>query len=204
MARKPTPKKAKPDRLIERDGALWQKCQQKNCPRTRPVQDFAPRRSEANLALFLQAAALYQQTQSAAARATVVRHASAQCNNCRDIRKRTQVNPNSKTGQCRAYLHHLRATEFRVCVHCKTTRCIELDNVVSDADRAVLFRDGKVLHAKHHALGHYCWWAQPAHGGVEGMRLEKAVCEPSCQSSIETQGKLLATGLPWMFHVDGG
>ena len=179
MPRKP--KKAKPDRLIERDGALWQKCQKTSCPRTRPVEEFAPRKSEANLALFLQAAALYQETQSAEARATVVQHAASKCDHCRDSAKRSAVNPKTKPGQCRAYLHELRATEFRVCVHCKTTRCIELDNVVSDADRAVLFEQGKVYVPKHRALSDFMWWSIPAHGGVEGMRLEKAVCEPCCR-----------------------
>jgi hypothetical protein len=110
-----------------------------------------------------------------------VQHVVKDCDHCRDIVKRSRVNPNTKRGQCRAYLHELRATEFRACVHCGTTRCIELDNVVSDADRAVLFRDGKVWVAKHHALSDYPWWAQPAHGGVEGMRLEKAVVEAACR-----------------------
>ena len=176
----------KDDRLFEQDGRLFQKCQKKNgrgeaCSQKRPVEEFAPRKSEANLALFLQAAALYQETKSAAARAIVVQHVVKDCDHCRDSKKRTQVNPNSKPGQCRAYLHDLRATEFSKCVHCGTTRCIELDNVVSDADRAVLFEQGKVYVAKHHRLSDFHFWAQPAHGGVEGMRLEKAVCEAACK-----------------------
>ena len=182
MPRKPkAAPKPKDDRLFEQDGRLFQKCQKK-CGRRGPVEEFAPRRgSEATLETFLQAAVLYQQNKSAAARATVVQHVTAWCDHCRDINKRSRFNPNSTTGECRAYVRELRATEFSKCVHCKTTRCIELDNVVSDADRAVLFRDGKVYVAKHHGLGDYCFWAQPAHGGVEGMRLEKAVCEAACR-----------------------
>ena len=182
MPRKPkAPPKPKVDRLIERDGALWQKCQfGGTCPRTCPVEEFAPRQGEANLALFLQAVVLYKETQSAAARATVVQHVVKDCDHCRDIMKRSRVNPDTKKGKCRAYLHELRTTEFRVCVHCGTTRCIELDNVVDDADRAELFKEGKVYVPKHHKLSDYSWWAHPAHGGVEGMRLEKAVCEPCC------------------------
>ena len=190
MTRKPKQAKPKPDRLIVRDGALWQKCWHK-CRRTRPVEEFAPRKSEANLAVFLQAAALYQSTQGEAARATVVQHATGMCDHCRDSKERSRVNPTTKPGQCRAYLHHLRATSFRVCVHCKTTRCIELDNVVSDADRAVLFREGKVYVAKHHALGDYPWWSIPAHGGVEGMKLETCVVEPCCRMchTLQPTGK---------------
>ena len=187
MPRKPkAAPKPKVDRLIERDGALWQKCQNtkgrgQTCPRTRSVEEFAPRRGEATLAEFLQAAVRYQETRSAEARATVVQHVTACCDHCRDIAKRSEVNPTTKKGKCRAYLHELRATEFRVCVHCGTTRCIELDNVVSDADRAVLYAEGKVYVPKHHALSDYKWWAIPAHGGVEGMKLEKAVCVPACK-----------------------
>ena len=180
--------KPKDDRLFEEDGRLFQKCQNiRGCKQTRPVESFAPRKSEANLETFLQAAALYQQTKSAAARATVVQHVVGNCDHCRDIQKRSAVNPNTKLGQCRAYLHELRTTEFRACVHCGTTRCIELDNVVSDADRAVLFRDGKVWVEKHHHLSDYHFWAQPAHGGVEGMRLEKAVCEAACNMCHKLQ-----------------
>jgi hypothetical protein len=212
MTRKPKPAKPKPDRLFERDGALWQKCQKNSCPRTRPVEEFAPRQGEANLALFLQAAALYRQTQSAETRAIVVKHAKDLCDHCRDIVKRSHVNPKSKPGQCRAYLHHLRATEFRVCVHCKTTRCIELDNVVSDADRAVLYAEGKVYVRKHHHLSAFMWWARPGHGGVEGMRLEKAVCEPCCRmchalqptsaSGNRVDPKTLPDAVPNEYNVD--
>ena len=176
--------KPKVDRLIERDGALWQKCQKTSgkwtCPRVRPVEEFAPRQGEAILALFLQAAVRHQETRSAEARAFLMQHVVEKCDHCRDSIKRSAVNPTTKTGGCRAYLHKLRATEFRACVHCGTTRCIELDNVVDDADRAELFKEGKVYVPKHHKLSDYSWWAHPAHGGVEGMRLEKAVCEPCC------------------------
>ena len=183
MPRAPKPKPPKVDRLIQRlGGKLWQKCQLNSCPRTRPVEEFAPRRaSEKVLAEFMQAVLDYQELQLPSDRATIVQHATALCDHCRDSKKRSEVNPNTKKGKCREYLHELRATEFRECVHCGGTRCIEFDNIVSDADRAVLFEQGKVLHAKHHALSKYGWWAQPAHGGVEGMKLEKAVCEPCCR-----------------------
>ena len=184
------PKKAKPpkvDRLIQRPGGkLWQKCQRtkgngRTCSRTRPVEEFAPRKNERFLAEFMQAILDYQELQMPSDRATIVQHVTAWCDHCRDIKKRSKVNPNTKSGKCRAYLQELRETEFRRCKHCSTRRCIELDNVVSDADRAVLYAEGKVSVPKHYPLGDYYWWAQPAHGGVEGMRLEKAVCEPACR-----------------------
>ena len=179
MAR--APKSAKPpkvDRLIEHDGKLYQKCSHK-CPRTCRIEKFAPRTSEAKIAKFARAVAEYKETQSATARATIVQLATTQCDFCRDIYKRSHVNPTTKKGQCRAYWEELKETTFHTCVDCGATRCVEADNVVSDAERAVLFAEGKVLHATHHKLSHYCWWA--CHGGVEGMKLEKEVCMGRCK-----------------------
>ena len=176
MARKP--KKPKPDRLIEHGGALYQKCSNK-CPRTCRIEAFAPRKGEAKIAKFERAVAQYKATQSADARATIVEHATKHCEHCRDGEKRTAVNPTTTTGKCKAYWEQLKATEFSTCVDCGGTRCVEADNVVSDADRAVLFEQGKVLHAKHHKLSGYNWWSN--HGGVEGMKLEQEVCDPRCR-----------------------
>jgi hypothetical protein len=181
MARPPKPKKPKVDRLIERDGALWQKCSRKKCPRTCPVEEFAPRRCEAHLAAFARAVAEYEATQSADARATIVELVVTECDFCRDVDKRSRVKPTTKRGQCKAYWQELQATTFHTCVDCGGTRCVEADNVVSDADRAVLFEQGKVLHATHHALSNYHWWAQPKHGGVDGMKLEQHVCVGRCR-----------------------
>ena len=180
MARAPKkPKPPKPDRLIERDGALWQKCQHNTCPRTCPVEEFAPRRSEAKRATFARAVAQYKETPSADARATIVELVVKDCDFCRDSHKRSDVNPMSKPGQCKAYWEELKATTFHTCVDCGGTRCVEADNVVSDADRAVLFAEGKVLHATHHRLSGYAWWSK--HGGVEGMKLEQALCVGRCR-----------------------
>lgn len=178
MPRKPKPK-PKPDRLIERDGALCKPCWSGGCPFVRPVEEFAPRNNEANLALFLQAAALYRETKSVAARATIVQHATSSCDYCRDSTKRSEINPKTKKGKCRAYWQELQKTTFHTCVGCGGTRSIEADNVVSDAERAELYARGKVLHPKHHCLGDYGWWAK--NGGVHGMRLEKTVCLPRCR-----------------------
>ena len=182
MARAPKkPKPPKVDRLIERDGALWQKCQHTGCPRTCAVEEFAPRTNEANIATFARAVAQYKATQSADARATIVEYVVKLCDFCRDVTKRSQVNPTSKKGQCRAYWHELKATTFHTCVDCGGTRCIEADNVVADTDRAVLFEQGQVSVPKHHKLSDYPWWARPKHGGVEGMKLEQHVCVGRCR-----------------------
>ena len=178
------PKKAKPpkvDRLIDRDGALWQKCKQKTCQRTCPVDTFAPRAGENKLALFLQAAALYQQTRSVAARVTVVQHVTTTCDRCRETNKRSRSNPNSKQGKCRAYWYELKKTTFHTCVDCGATRAVEADNIVSDADRAVLFAKGMVSVPEHHKLSDYMWWSRPAHGRVEGMKREAKVCVSRCK-----------------------
>jgi hypothetical protein len=179
MARKPKPpKKPKADRLIERDGALYQKCSNK-CSRTCAVEAFAPRKGEAKIATFARAVAEYKETQSADARATIVELATACCDHCRDSKKRSDVNPTTTTGKCKAYWQELQATTFHTCVDCGGTRCVEADNVVSDTDRAVLFEQGKVFVPTHHCLSAYNWWAR--HGGVEGMALEQRVCVGRCR-----------------------
>ncbi len=179
MARPPKAKAPKPDRLIEHEGALYQKCSHTRCPRTCRIEKFAPRTSEAMLATFARAVAQYKETQSADARARIVQLVVKECDFCRDFTKRSKVNPTSKPGKCKAYWEELKKTTFHTCVDCGATRCVEADNVVSDADRAVLFAEGKVLHATHHKLSDYPWWAR--HGGVEGIRLEQAVCVGRCK-----------------------
>jgi hypothetical protein len=179
MARPPKPKAPKPDRLVEHDGALYQRCSNKSCPRTCPVEAFAPRRCEAKIATFARAIAQYKATQSADARADLVELVVKKCEHCRDSAKRSDVNPMRGRGKCKLYWEELKETTFHTCVDCGGTRCIEADNVVSDADRAVLFEQGKVLHATHHPLSGYAWWA--LHGGVEGMKLEQQVCKPRCR-----------------------
>jgi hypothetical protein len=181
MARPPKAKKPKVDRLVERDGALWQKCSNTGCPRTCPVEAFAPRKGEAKLAMIAHAIAQYKATRSATARATIVDYVTKKCDVCRDSEKRSAVKPTTKSGKCKAYWEELKETTFHTCVDCGGTRCIEADNVVADADRAVLFAEGKVLHAKHHRLSDYGWWAKPKHGGVDGMRLEQNVCVGRCR-----------------------
>ena len=179
-------KKPKVDRLkpkvgeeTQGDGELWQTCQAKCPTRTRPVKEFAPRRGAAKLAKFERAVALYKETKSADARATIVEHATTTCNRCRDGQSRSDVKKTTKRGICRAYWHKLKATTFHTCVDCEGTRCIEADNIKTDDERAVLFEQGKVKVAEHHPLSDYKWWV--AHGGVEGMRLEAEVCEPRCR-----------------------
>ena len=180
MARAPKkPKPPKPDRLIERDGALYQKCSNKHCTCTRRIEKFAPRQGEAKIAKFARAVAEYKATQSAKARATIVQLVVTTCDVCRDSDKRSHVNPTTKKGKCKAYWEELKKTTFHTCIDCGATRCVEADNVVSDADRAVLFEQGKVLVPKHHKLSDYPWWA--CHGGVEGMKLEKDVCVGRCR-----------------------
>ena len=187
MPRPPKPKPPKVDRLIEHEGKLYQKCSKTSCPRTCRIEKFAPRRCEATLAKFERAVAEYKATRSATARATIVQLVTKECDHCRDVAKRSRVNPTTTTGRCRAYWEELKETTFHTCVDCGGTRCVEADNVVSDADRAVLFDEGKVFVPKHHRLSEYFWWAQPAHGGVEGMKLEQAVCRPRCNMCHKLQ-----------------
>ena len=94
-----------------------------------------------------------------------------ECDHCRDSDKRSAVNPTTERGKCKAYWEELKKTTFHTCIDCGGTRCVEADNVVSDADRAVLFDEGNVFVPKHHGLSDYPWWARKKHGRVEGMKL---------------------------------
>ena len=184
----PRPPKTKVDRLIERDGQLMKTCEKKQgCNRTLPVEEFAPRKGEGLRSSFLQSIAAYYASPSVQTRAAVVARICKECDRCRDSRKRSTVSSNSASGKCRAYWHELKRTKFHTCVDCGGKRSLEADNVISEHERAELFAQGKVLHAQHHPLSDYVWWARRKNGGIDGMKLEAEVCVPRCNMCHKLQ-----------------
>ena len=200
MPRNPTPKKPKPDRLIERDGRLYQKCTSGQCKRVSPVEEFAPRKGAANTEKFLQAVSAYNANQNANTRADVVACILTTCSHCRDIQRRSQLNPTTKNGSCRAFVRTLQRTKFHACVECGTTRAVEADHVATPEQRAALFAAGKLPHLKHHCLSDYKWWKD--NGGEEGLLLESTVCVPRCrmhhslQPTSDQSGRVDPSTLP--------
>ena len=85
------------------------------------------------------------------------------CIRCREIKKKSQNNPNTKRGKCRFFYKKMR--EEAVCEICSSSENIEFDHI--DA------------YTKIHGLGHYAWWAW--HGGVPAMEEEFKKCRPLCK-----------------------
>ena len=87
---------------------------------------------------------------------------TALCLTCRNITHRSQMNPNTVTGQCRQVWFDWKA--LHCCAHCGTTRHIEADHCKGDK--------------KVHRCGDYTWWAR--NGGPEAQQRELEKCQPLC------------------------
>ena len=85
------------------------------------------------------------------------------CSSCRNIDRKSQVNPTTKSGRCKALWEAWKSAH--PCEDCgeTDTRLIEADHV----------RGKKV-----HNCSHYCWWA--CHGGVSALTEELTTCQSRC------------------------
>ena len=89
---------------------------------------------------------------------------TARCLTCRDSQRRSRMNPNTKTGQCRQVWFQWK--KGKVCAHCGTDRQIEADHC----------RGGK----KVKEGSHFAWWA--SNGGPEAQQRElDDKCQPLCR-----------------------
>ena len=86
---------------------------------------------------------------------------TALCLTCREILRRTAINPTTTRGKCRQVWQNWK--NEHVCAQCGDARQIEADH----------FSGNKVHHCSH-----YSWWA--CHGGAEALALELAKCQPLC------------------------
>ena len=89
---------------------------------------------------------------------------TTRCRSCRDSLAKSQKNPTTTTGKCRALWLLWRKMQ-----ECKECRCKVYE--VMQADH---------LGNKVHALSDYCHWS--CHGGVEAMKKELKICQPLCIS----------------------
>ena len=95
-------------------------------------------------------------------------HRTERCKGCRDSLKRSQQNPATKVGQCRAYWYKLRTVECAECVlegKWDERNHSEYDHQSDDGPKV-------------HKISDYSWWA--CNGGVEAMRAEVLKCIPRC------------------------
>jgi hypothetical protein len=88
------------------------------------------------------------------------------CRPCRNILAKSEVNPTTKTGECKAFWEQLRKDN-----HCSIEGCeytdwclLEADHIIPKAILKKKTREGG------HALSDYNWWS--CKGGVEAMKEE--------------------------------
>ena len=147
-------------------------CNHSHCPRkNQPVEEYQPNTTEKNRLKFMEAVQQYQEEQNENNRLKVEKKRTKHCITCRSNAKKTQQNPDTATGEIRQL--HFQSHEQQTCVVCGTNRCIEADNVLSEEERAKLFKEGKVATKKHIRLSDYREWARPENGGVEGWKMER-------------------------------
>ena len=104
------------------------------------------------------------------------------CQKCRAIEKKSEENPNTKSGKCRAWWINWKQTnpcvkceeEGENCVYPRDWRLIQADHIEPKAERKK--RTGE----EGHALSDYKWWARPKNGGEEGMEEEAKKCQALC------------------------
>jgi hypothetical protein len=102
------------------------------------------------------------------------------CEKCRAIQKKTQENPTTKKGKCKAWWINWKQTnpcvkceeEGENCIYPRDWRLIQADHIEPKAERKK--RTGE----EGHRLGDYKWWAW--NGGVEGMQEEAKKCQALC------------------------
>ena len=85
------------------------------------------------------------------------------CIDCRESISKTNKNPTTATGICRAFWEAWRKEQECIDCGCKDYRVMEADHV------------GK----KIHKLSDYCYWSN--HGSVEAMKNELEQCDPRCR-----------------------
>jgi len=107
---------------------------------------------------------------------------TANCEKCRASKKKTQENPTTTKGKCKAWWINWKQTnpcvkceeEGENCVYPRDWRLIQADHIEPKAKRKK--RTGE----EGHSLGDYMWWAWPKNGGVEGMEEEAKKCQALC------------------------
>ena len=87
------------------------------------------------------------------------------CSICRNTKRRSETNPTTKVGKCRALFNQWK--EEQACENCEIK-----DSRLIEADHQSEFK-------KVHKCGHYKWWA--CNGGVEALQAELLKCKALCR-----------------------
>jgi len=126
------------------------------------------------------------------ARETIATLATAWCAPCRAILAKSQSNPKTKLGACRAEWERLKAEVFHTCRACGAQRAAEADHGDAYAANAKAHTKMVATHGEEAAdaaypaterklegLSQTHYWH--CHGGVEAMRAEADKCTPLCR-----------------------
>ena len=126
------------------------------------------------------------------ARETIADLATAKCAPCREIAAKTQANPTTKRGACRAEWERLKVDVFHTCGGCGATRGVEANHGAECAANAkahaeMVESDGKeaadaaypASERKLANVSDVSHWA--CNGGVEAQRAEADKCGPLCR-----------------------
>jgi hypothetical protein len=116
---------------------------------------------------------------------------TAKCKKCRAIQKKSEENPTTAIGKCKAWWINWKQTnpcvmceeEGENCVYPRDWRLIQADHIEPKAERKK--RTGE----EGHRLGDYTWWACPENDGVEGMEEEAKKCQALCIFHHRTKSK---------------
>ena len=127
-----------------------------------------------------------------AARETIATLATTRCAPCRAIAAKTNANPTTKKGACRAEWARLQAEVFHACRRCGAQRAVEADHgdeyaANAKAHAAMVATHGEeAADAAYPAAERKLWKLSATdghwhcHGGVEAMRAEAVKCAPLC------------------------
>ena len=181
-------------------GALRIQCQQLHCRKTRGPEQFVPEQNPRDAAAYTEALAALGEARAAkdggaflVARDIITTLAIGKCLPCRVIDARSDVNPKTSVGACRAEWERLKAEEFHTCRRCGAQRSVEADHGDAYAANAKAHAEMVKTYGREAADAAYPaaerklaslsgtknYWCY--HGGVAGMRAEAAKCEPLCR-----------------------
>ena len=104
------------------------------------------------------------------------------CKKCRASHKKSQENPTTTVGKCRAWWIKWKQTNPCVkceeegddCIYPRDWRLIQADHIEPKAKRKK--RTGE----EGYGLSEYAWWSRPKNDGVKGMKEEAKKCQALC------------------------
>jgi hypothetical protein len=181
-------------------GALLIRCNQKRCKKTYGPDQFCPALNPRDAATYTGAVQALTAARCAkdgaaflTARTTITNLATSRCAPCRAAVAKSQQNPSSAPGKCRAKLEELRTSgRFSRCACCGSTRSIEFNHRKSFAENFKLHKDmvetdGKEAaearyppnERKLHDVAHPDHWAW--NGGAAALQAEAEKCDPLCR-----------------------